>query len=208
MCKSYGITLVAVLALVAAGCGKTSIGTDGARTETPTADTPAVATTRSDVQADGPAAAVSEFLDALRKGNEEKAVRLLSSQAREKTAGLNRNLTPGASDTAKFTVGKVEMVNDDGARVASTWTDFDEDGQLKTDEQIWVTRREAAGWRVAGVAVTVFPGEPPLILSFEDPEDMLRKNQWAHEEIRRRAEKEQTQLQTREAEKTEKPARR
>ena len=35
----------------------------------------------------------------------------------------------------------------------------------------------------------VFPGEAPLLLNFEDPEDMFRKEQWVREEIRRRAEK-------------------
>ena len=36
----------------------------------------------------------------------------------------------------------------------------------------------------------VFPGEPPVVLNFEDPEDMLRQQQWVREEIRRRMEKE------------------
>ena len=113
---------------------------------------------------------------------------MLSTVAREKTASLNRNVTPPASDTARFTVGKVEYVNDDGARVACTWTDLDEEGQPKSDEAIWVLRREHQGWRVVGVAAQVFPGEPPLLLNFEDPEDMFRKQQWVREEIRRRIE--------------------
>ena len=137
---------------------------------------------------EGPAAAVDEFLEALRTGNDEKASKMLTTAAREKTASLNRNVTPPASDTAKFSVGKVDYVNDDGARVACTWTDLDEDGQPKTDEAIWVLRREQRDWRVAGVAAQVFPGEPPLLLNFEDPDDMFRKQQWVREEIRRRTE--------------------
>ena len=39
-------------------------------------------------------------------------------------------------------MGKVDYINDDGARVARTWTDLDEEGQPKTDEAIWVMRRE------------------------------------------------------------------
>jgi hypothetical protein len=113
---------------------------------------------------------------------------MLSTLAREKTASLNRNVTPPASDTAKFSVGKVEYLGDDGARVECTWTDLDEDGQQKSDDAIWVLRREEEGWRVAGVAAQVFPGEPPLLLNFEDPEDMFRKQQWVREEIRRRIE--------------------
>ena len=74
--------------------------------------------------------------------------------------------------------------------MACTWTDVDADGQLKTDEAIWVVRREPEGWRIVGVAAMVFPGEPPVVLNFEDPDDMLRQQQWIREEIRRRTEKE------------------
>ncbi len=82
------------------------------------------------------------------------------------------------------------MVGEAGARVACTWTDIDADGQPKDDVAIWVLRREPEGWRIVGVAAMVFPGENPVVLNFEDPEDMLRQQQWIREEIRRRAEKE------------------
>ena len=43
------------------------------------------------------------------------------------------------------------------------------------------------------VAATIFAGEPPLVLNFEDPDEVLKKQQWAREEIRRRAEKDNLQ---------------
>ncbi|MCE5266536.1 MAG: hypothetical protein LLG00_01440 [Planctomycetaceae bacterium] len=201
MSKMHGIFSWVVLALIVAGCGKSS---DTRATASGESEPATVASNAA--KADGPGAAVAEFLEAVRTGNDDKATQMLSSQAREKTASLNRNVTPPASDTAKFTIGKVEMVDSgNGARVFSTWTDLDADGQRKTDEAIWVVRREPEGWRVAGVAATVFPGEPPLVLSFEDPDDMLRKQQWVREEIRRRMEKEQAGLQAQGSEKPEKP---
>ncbi len=210
MCKLHDITAWALLALIAAGCGKTA-GTGQPET-TPEGPDPAAAATGNEAgevaKTDDPAGAVREFLEAVRTGNDEKATRMLSTMAREKTASLNRNVTPPASDTAKFTIGKVDYVDDVGARVASTWTDLDADGQPKTDEAIWVVRREPAGWRIAGVAAMVFPGEPPLVLSFEDPEDMLRKQQWVREEMRRRTEKEQAGSQAKGGENSEKPVRR
>jgi len=175
----------AALAVVASGCGKSG-GTGESSTAPGEARPNAVA--ESSAKPDGPAAAAHEFLEALRTGNDEKAAKMLSTAARQKTASLNRNVTPPASDTARFTLGKVEYVNDDGARVACTWTDLDEEGKPKTDEAIWVLRREDNAWRIAGVAAQVFPGEPPLLLNFEDPQDMLRKQQWVREEIRRRTE--------------------
>jgi hypothetical protein len=116
-------------------------------------------------------------------------------------------VTPPASDTARFKIGKIDYVNDDGARVASTWIDVDEQGQPRSDDAIWVLRREAEGWRIVGVAAQIFPGEQPLLLNFEDPDDMFRKQQWVREEIRRRMEAESLQA-AQGGEKQEKPVRR
>jgi len=189
MSKIHWLAMSAVLAVVVSGCGKPA-GTGQSSTSSGggAAATSNAGVAQDAAQLEGPAAAAHEFLDALRTGNDEKAGKMLSTLAREKTASLNRNVTPPASDTARFAVGKVEYLGDDGARVACTWTDIDEEGQPKSDDAIWVLRREEEGWRVAGVAAQVFPGEPPLLLNFEDPEDMFRKQQWVREEIRRRIE--------------------
>jgi hypothetical protein len=200
----HGLVTVAALAVIVSGCGKSpgtgessSAARDAAKPATnavaasdaqPGAENTAQNAAESSAKLDGPAAAIHEFLESLRTGNDQKASKMLSKAAREKTASLNRNVTPPASDTARFTVGKVDYVNDDGARVACTWTDLDEDGKPKTDEAIWVLRREDQAWHVAGVAAQVFPGEPPLLLNFEDPKDMAKKQQWVREEIRKRSE--------------------
>lgn len=204
MCRMHGIALGTALILIVAGCGKQP----GTETATPQATTASGGQASSTAKLDGPAGAVAEFLEAVRTGNDKKATEMLSTEARRKTAALNRSVTPPASDTAKYTVGKVDLVNNDGARVACTWTDLDADGQPKTDEAIWVVRREAKGWLIAGVAAQVFPGEPPLLLNFEDPEDMFRKQQWVREEMRRRMEKEDGEMQAKGAENPEKTIRR
>lgn len=156
--------------------------------------------------ADTPEAACREFLEAVRTGNDEKAAQMLSEVAREKAAALGRSVTPSASDTARFAIGKVKYVGEDGAQVESTWTDADNDGQAHSDNAVWVLRREQQGWRIVGVAAMIFRGEPPLVLNFEDPDEVLKKQQWAREEIRRRAEKEN--LQAKEPENAENSMRR
>jgi len=206
MWKMQNLAIAAVLAVLVSGCSKTNTETSA----TP-AGNEAVAPASSEVaenetKLEPPAAAAQEFLEALRTGNDDKASEMLTSVAREKTASLNRNVTPPASDTAKFSVGKVDYINNDGARVACTWTDLDEEGQAKTDVAIWVLRCEQGKWRIAGVAAQVFPGEAPLLLNFEDPEDMFRKQQWVREEIRRRIES--GDLQAKGTEKKENPIRR
>ena len=144
-----------------------------------------------DVAADtfGPDKAVEKFLLAVRAGNEEQAAAMLTPMARQKTAEMNMNL-PAASETAKFEVGEVEMVSDDGAHVASEWTDVDDEGQPHTDSVVWILRKEKEGWRVAGMAAKVFEDELPIILNFEDPEDMVRKQKLAEAEMLRRAQEE------------------
>jgi hypothetical protein len=191
MSYRLGIGFLAVLAIVVAGCGKSDVASQQAAPEQPAErdQVPAVASVDPNTVAatDTPEKATHEFLNALRTGDDRKAMELLSQVAREKTAALNRGLTPAASDTAKFTVGKAKYIDDSGAQVPSVWTDVDDDGQTSPDNPMtWVLRREAGGWRVAGVAAEIFPGEPPLCLNFEDPDDMLKKERWARQEYMRR----------------------
>ena len=207
MRKTHGILSWTVLIVLMTGCGK--LGGSGQQSATPhDAEASSDNDSHAAVKADGPAAAVAEFLDAVRTGNDERAAKMLSAVARQKTAALNRNVTPPASDTARFAVGKVNWVGQDGARVACTWTDNDRDGQPKTDEAVWLLRRQSDGWRIVGVAAMVFPGEDPVALNFEDPEQMLRQKQWINEEIDRRAKKEASEIQAQGKENPEKPVRR
>jgi hypothetical protein len=50
-----------------------------------------------------------------------------------------------------------------------------------------VVRLDPEGWRVAGMAVKVFDDMAPLLLNFEDPADMLAKQEHVADELRRRA---------------------
>jgi hypothetical protein len=141
----------------------------------------------------GPAKVIAEFMDALKTGNTAKASDLLTPTARQKTEEAKLEVGLPASKSATFEVGEVEMIEDDGAHVASTWTDRHEDGDERTDKIVWILRKETIGWRVAGMAMKIFDDAMPLILNFEDPADMLRKQQLAEQELTRRAEREQTQ---------------
>lgn len=133
-----------------------------------------------------PEQVVHQFLEAVRTGNDEQAAAMLTEIARQKTEEENLVVAPPGSDTAKFEVGQVELDAEGGACVEAVWTDLDENGQPQSDRVLWMLRQEPQGWRIAGVAAPIFEGEPPLLLNFEDPEDMLRKQQEVREEIQRR----------------------
>jgi hypothetical protein len=145
------------------------------------------ASVRSDTNVPPPEVAVAQFLEAVRSGNDEQAASMLTPLARQKTSEIGLQVVPQGSDTASFTVGEVEYIAEDGAHVASQWTDVDENHQPHTDPVVWMVRRESDGWRIAGMATKVFDDQPPLFLNFEDPEDMLRKQKLVAEEVQRRS---------------------
>jgi len=120
----------------------------------------------------GPEAAVTEFLNAVRDGDDEKTEQMLTVTARQTTQSLDMNVAPAGSDTAEFEIGEVEYLADDGARVACTLSDLDQNRQRHTQELIWMLRREPNGWRIAGVAAMSGEGEAPKALNFESLEEM------------------------------------
>jgi hypothetical protein len=219
MRKLLGMAVLLGLVISLAGCGQSAgnmaktKGTPKGKVEQPAkaSETDQAGASGSKAalpKTDDPAAAVAVFLEALRSGDDETATQMLSTIAREKTVALTGNIKPPASDTAKFAVGKVVFIGDDGAQVTSTWTDLDEEGEPVTDTAIWVLRKEEAGWRVAGVAAEVFPGEPPVLQNFEDPEDMFRKQEMVRKEIQRRMALEQAEKTPEVGEKNEKTIKR
>jgi hypothetical protein len=133
----------------------------------------------------GPEATVSEFLAAVKKGDDKHAADLLTTVARQKTTEMEMVVAPPGSDTASFKILESEVEGNE-AQVGTDWTDLDADGRPHTDRIVWMLRKEAIGWRICGMATRIYPDMPPVILNFEDPADMMAKQQAAEEEIARR----------------------
>ena len=157
----------------------------------------------SDVASAAPAAApavrlpdakavVVSFLEAIRTGDNKVAKKLLTNVARQKAEESGRVVVPPADGNAKFEVEDAVYPTTDHniAHVSTKWIALDETGKLRTDKATWVCRLEPQGWRVAGMAAYVFEGEAPLLLNFEDPADMAKKQNWLKEEIVRRTRQE------------------
>jgi hypothetical protein len=143
---------------------------------------------------------VRTFLEAIRTGNDAQASQMLTELARTETQKHELVVAPPGSDTARFEVGAVEyVVKDELAHVDSKWTDVGDDGQPHTDEIIWALRLDQQGWRIAGMATRIFPNEPPLLLDFEKPEEMMQQQKMAEAEIQRRASGGQGPVQTTQA---------
>jgi len=134
-------------------------------------------------------ASVVKFLDAMKRGDEAAACGMLTKVARTKTEELGVSVAPPVGDTATYTVRECEMVSEtnDLAHVATTWSDVDETGATTSENIIWAVRLDPEGWRVVGMAMKIFDDMPPLLLNFEDPEDMVAKQEMVAEELTRRA---------------------
>jgi hypothetical protein len=183
---AWMVTLGGILGMLI-GCGQSG-SSQSPQHPTSEAGTASSAVTQqaSQPKLEGPAGAVYEFLVAVRKGDDMTAERMLTSLARKKTQEMNMVVAPPGSDTASFEIGKVTMLDQNRAEVLCKWTDREPDGTVRSDEIIWLVRKEPEGWRVAGMAATVFPDQPPYPLNFEDPQDMLRQQEKIKAELARR----------------------
>lgn len=173
---------------LAAGCSKSS-------------DVPAAGTTAETTapKNDPPDVAVRQFLEAIRVGDHKLAEGMLTDTARQKTAEADLMVAPPGSPTAKFEIAEMEIIENQVAHVATIWTDIGEGGKPQANEFVWALRLQPNGWRIAGVAVQLFPNQAPLLLDFEDPADMLRKQQMAEAEAQRQMNQQATGQQNMQA---------
>lgn len=134
-------------------------------------------------------AAVVAFLDAVKRGDDVAARGMLTKVARAKTEELGISVAPPVADTATYSVRDCEFVAGSGdlAHVATTWIDVAPDGSKTSENVVWVVRLDPEGWRVVGMAMRVFDDMPPLLLNFEDPEDMVAKQEMVVAELEKRA---------------------
>jgi len=121
-----------------------------------------------------PEQVVEHFLSALQQGSDEQVTGLLTAKARTETAKHDLVVRSPGSPTAKFSVGELELVSG-GAYVNSQWSETSRDGISHSFEIIWVLRKQANGWRIAGMATRVAENEQPTYLNFENPQEMIRK---------------------------------
>ena len=134
-------------------------------------------------------ATVTSFLAAIKRGDDDGARAMLTKVARAKTQELGISVAPPVTTSATYSIRECEMVadSDDLVHVGTTWTDTDPDGFTTTENVVWAVRLDPEGWRVVGMATIIFDDLPPLLLNFEDPEDMLAKQEMVADELQRRA---------------------
>jgi len=134
-------------------------------------------------------ATVMAFLEAIKRGDDTGARAMLTKVARTKTEELGISVAPPVTSTATYSIRECEQIagTDDLVHVGTTWTDTDPDGFTTTENVVWAVRLDPEGWRVAGMATRIFDDLPPLLLNFEDPEDMIAKQEMVAMELQKRS---------------------
>jgi hypothetical protein len=134
-------------------------------------------------------ATVTAFLEAIKRGDDAGARAMLTKVARAKTEELGISVAPPVTSTATYSIRECELIpgSEDLVHVGTTWSDTDADGFTSTENIIWAVRLDPEGWRVAGMATKIFDDLPPLLLNFEDPEDMIAKQEMVAMELQKRA---------------------
>jgi len=120
---------------------------------------------------------VTVFLNALRSGDSATTESLLTAKAREELPKHQLSVDVQSSPNSSYQVQPAEVLpqNPSIAHVRSVWTEKFADGNSEPYEIIWGLRYQQEGWRLAGMAMQLIPGQNPQYLDFENPADMLKK---------------------------------
>jgi hypothetical protein len=120
---------------------------------------------------DPAAQAAYEFLDAVLKGDSQRASRHLSPQAMQQIVESGKQFAPPGLESAKFRVGEIRQPTSSQSLVQCFLTDnTTADGQAPREEEICCLMRLVDDqWRVSGIAYSVGPDQRPMILDFENP---------------------------------------
>jgi len=179
------LALALTIAAGLAGCSSKSTSTPAVQATQPTATAQAAQPAPKPQPIAVPASAspdqvVTVFLNALRSGDSATTESLLTAKAKEELSKQEILVDVQSAPNATYQVQAAEVLpdNPNGAHVRSQWTEKYDDGTVEY-EIVWVLRKQNEGWRMAGMAMQLVPGQDLQFLNFEDPADMLKKKEEA-----------------------------
>jgi hypothetical protein len=155
----FGISLVT-------GCGGGDAGNDSTASGTqPTTATP---TTGPAPSTEAVTKAASDFLDAVLKGDTQRASARLTPQAIERIIASGKQFAPPGLETATFRIGQVRMPSPNQALVQCVLTDTPADGTpARNEEMCCLLKLVENDWRVSGIAYGTGPTQPWMLSDFE-----------------------------------------
>ena len=136
---------------------------------------PSAPSTAADAQAQGvaadPAAQVAHsFLDAIVRGDSDRANALLTPVAIERIKATGKTLKLLGLENYTFRVEGVRHPTPDQAYVHCFGKDKTAAAQAGEEEYYWMLRQVDNQWRIWAISYTPAPNQPQMIYSLENPE--------------------------------------
>lgn len=127
---------------------------------------------QADVSANPIAKAASEWLDAILKGDKQRASARLTPQARQQIITNDMEFSPpGGVETTTFQITDVRTPSQDQA-IAQCLLSFTAAGKQRSEELCCLLRFVDNDWRVAGIAYGTAPDKPWVLTNFETGQDV------------------------------------
>ncbi|MDO4550943.1 MAG: hypothetical protein Q4C96_06790 [Planctomycetia bacterium] len=139
------------------------------------------------------------FIRALQQKDNKTLLALLSTAARAEWRKKQTSFGPSACENMEVEFGNIQYLNDPetkeviGARIGTIWKIHDENSDSPSDTYedmiVCVLRKEESQqWKMAGMIAVVSEDFPPIILNFEDLQEMEYMNENIDKEIQSRME--------------------
>lgn len=169
--RSFVNLTVASALLIAVGCGKSP--SDSAASTSPANSTSASAANPS---VEAVTRAASDFLDAVLKGDTQRASARLTPAAMQRIVASGKQFAPPGLETATFQVGEVRTPSTDRAFVHCMLTD-NSTGTAHSEEMCCLMKLVDNDWRVSGIAYWAGPNMDGTMSDFETGQSMpIRRN--------------------------------
>jgi hypothetical protein len=162
----FGMVTLLLAALV--GCSKSS----------PSAPAASTGSAAAGAISDPAAQVANDYLDAVIKGDTDRAIGLYTPVAAER---MKQFPLPGIAGYS-FHITKVAHPSDDRALVECRATSTSPSGETTDEDACLLLERVNDQWRVSGMAFSPEPNKPPMIFSFENPQrGAIPVQQWLAE---------------------------
>jgi hypothetical protein len=135
--------------------------------QNPAAESPAPAANQPAAQPDQIVRAAADFLDAVLKGDTQRASARLTPQAIQRIIASGKQFAPPGLDTATFRIGRVRAPAKDQAIVQCVLTDSSSADSPRNEEMCCLMRFVENDWRVSGIAYGTAPDQPWTLSDFE-----------------------------------------
>lgn len=144
------------------GCGKEPAAPPSATTSTPAPAAPAPTTDTKPI-----ADIATQFMDAVIKGDSQRASALLTPQAMERIIATKTQFNPSGLETATFRLGEIRTPTQDQAIAQFALIDSSAGANAASEEGCCLLRIVQGEWRVSGIAYGRGSDQPWMMSDFE-----------------------------------------